>query len=65
MSFPEQPFRFMALPAGIILQVFRLVLYQEKEVAQMRVDKPTKNYARLPVDTRVFAVNTSVKEEAE
>lgn len=62
---PQQPFRFMDLPAEIRLQVFKELLTQDKEIVQMPVNKPTKDYHRLPVDTRVFAVNSRVKEEAE
>lgn len=47
------------------MQVFKVLLTQDKEVVQMPVNKPTRDYHRLPVDTRVFAVDSRVKEEAE
>lgn len=62
---PRQPFRFMDLPTEIRLQVFKILLTHDKEIVQMPVNNPTKDYQWLPVDTRVFTVNSRVKEEAE
>lgn len=62
---PEQPFQFLALPTEIRLEILQMLLSREKKVTQMPAGIPTTDYERVPVDTRIFAVSSIVKEEAE
>lgn len=62
---PTKPFDFMGLPVETRCEILRLLLERNKELTDVSPNADFVSYAKVPVDTRLFAVSRQMKADAQ